>query len=230
MVFYHFMWDLYFFQLYEANVQVGPWKNFARGIATTFIFVVGVSLTLSYNREKQRADLTNLFPRYLRRGAKIFGLGLVVTLGTYLFLGRGFVIFGILHLIGVSVVLAYPLLHVSRWISLAAGILLIPLGFYLNTLRVSFPWLIWLGVNQYGRYMVDYYPLLPWFGVALLGIFAGYTLYPQGQPRFSLPNLASFAPVQGLRFLGRHSLLIYIIHQPILIALLFALGFASIPQ
>jgi uncharacterized membrane protein len=82
-------------------------------------------------------------------------------------------------------------------------------------------------VKQAGIYMVDYYPVLPWFGLSLLGIFTGYTLYPQGVRRFSLPNLAALLPVRGLRFLGRHSLLIYVIHQPILIGLLFALGFGS---
>jgi uncharacterized membrane protein len=73
--------------------------------------------------------------------------------------------------------------------------------------------------------MVDYYPLLPWFGVALLGIFAGYSLYPQGQPQFGWPDVSKIPFVQSLRFLGRHSLLIYLIHQPILIGLLFVLGF-----
>jgi uncharacterized membrane protein len=69
--------------------------------------------------------------------------------------------------------------------------------------------------------MVDYYPLTPWFGVALLGVFAGYTLYPHGQPRFTWPDLSSVSIVRGLRFLGRHSLLIYLCHQPILFGLVF---------
>jgi uncharacterized membrane protein len=76
--------------------------------------------------------------------------------------------------------------------------------------------------------MVDYYPVLPWFGLALLGIFTGYSLYPQGVRRFSLPDGSAFPPFQALRFLGRHSLLIYVIHQPILIGLLMALGFGSV--
>ena len=108
-----------------------------------------------------------------------------------------------------------------------AGLLVIGVGWYVDKLVVSFPWLIWLGIKQEGVYMVDYYPILPWFGLALLGIFVGYTLYPQGVRRFSLPNLASLPPLRGLRFLGRHSLLIYVIHQPILIGLLMALGFGS---
>jgi uncharacterized membrane protein len=76
--------------------------------------------------------------------------------------------------------------------------------------------------------MVDFYPVLPWFGVALIGVFAGYSLYPNGQRRYAWPDLGRVAPVRGLRFLGRHSLLIYLIHQPLLIGLFIVLGFGSI--
>lgn len=227
MIFYHFTWDLVYFGLYQANLLVGPWQWFARSIATIFIFVLGVSLTLSDTRETQRLGHPPGFMKYLWRGGKIFGFGLIITGATYFFIGRGFVIFGILHLLGASVILAYPFLRSNHWLSLVSGVLTIVAGIAVDPLVVSYPWLIWLGVKQEGIYMVDYYPVLPWFGLALLGLFAGYTLYPQGVRRFALPNLATFPLIQGLRFLGRHSLLIYLLHQPILIGLLMALGFGS---
>jgi len=228
MVFFHFMWDLYYFDLYQGNVLTGPWQIFARNIASTFLFVLGVSLTLSFNRARQRRDHTAPFLKYLQRGGQIFGLGMIITGVTYFFIGRGFVIFGILHLLGLSIILGYPFLGRSKWLALGGGLLAIGLGAYLNRQAVSFPWLIWLGAPQAGRYMVDYYPLLPWFGVALLGVFTGYSLYPQGARRFPLPELSDVGPVRGLRFLGRHSLLIYLIHQPILIGIFLALGYGSL--
>ena len=97
MIFYHFVWDLNYFGLYQANLLTGPWQWFARGIATFFLFVMGVSLTLSDTRESQRWGQPPPFTKYLWRGGKIFGLGLIITLATYFFIGRGFVIFGILH-------------------------------------------------------------------------------------------------------------------------------------
>ena len=228
MVCYHFTWDLAYFGLIQANLLAGPWQVFARTIATTFILVMGISLTLSHTRASQRAGDSSLFLKYLRRGGQIFGLGILITIATYFFIGRGFVIFGILHLLGLSIILAYPFLGRSRWLSLAVGLAAIGVGIYLNRLVVSYPYLIWLGVKQSGTYMVDYYPLLPWFGVALLGVFAGYSLYPAATRRFNLPDWSQVGPVRGLRFLGRHSLLIYMVHQPILIGLLILLGFGTI--
>jgi uncharacterized membrane protein len=227
MVLYHLTWDLVYFGLYQANMLTGPWQSFARSIATIFIFVMGLSMTLSYHRAVHRAGHRRLWAKFLRRGGQIFGLGLIVTVATYFFLGRGFVIFGILHAIGLSIIAAYPFLDRGKWLSLGAGLAAIGLGLYLNSLVVSYPWLVPLGVKQAGRYMVDYYPFFPWFGVALLGVFAGKALYPAGVRRFTLPDWSDAAIVRGLRFLGRHSLLIYVTHQPILIGLFILLGFGS---
>lgn len=224
MVFYHFAWDLSYFGFYQANMLGSHWQSFARSIGGTFIFLAGVSLTLSDVQHRQRTGQPASFTKYLRRGAEIFGFGLAITIITYFFVGQGFVIFGILHLLGVSIILAYPFLWLGHWASLITGLLLIGVGIYLDMLVISSPWLIWLGVKQQGIYMVDYYPLLPWFGLALLGISAGYTLYPQGTPRQALPDLASLPPIRGLRWLGQHSLPIYLIHQPVLLVLLLSLS------
>ncbi len=230
MVIYHFTWDLNYFGLYQVdNFLTGPWQVFARSIATMFIFTMGVSLTLSYNRDIQRAGSSaNLFKKYLLRGLKIFGWGMVITVATIIFIGwHGFVIFGILHLLGLSIILAYPFLKFDKWVSLVAGVIVIALGVYIEPLHVTSPWFIWLGIRQIGRSMVDFYPIFPWFGITLLGVFTGYFLYPQGRRRFSWPDLGKVAPIRGLQFLGRHSLTIYLIHQPILIGGFILLGYGS---
>jgi uncharacterized membrane protein len=75
--------------------------------------------------------------------------------------------------------------------------------------------------------MADYYPVLPWFGVALLGVWAGHLLYPGGRRRFPLPARAAQAsgvfPLRQLAFLGRHSLLFYLVHQPVIMGILYAI-------
>ena len=227
MIFYHFVFDLHFFGVYTTKMDTGPWQIFARGIGTTFIVVMGVSLTLKYNRLQPELAQRQLFIKYVLRGGQLLGWAMIITIATYFVVGRGFVIFGILHLMGLSTILAYPFLR-SRRASLVAGIAVVAVGVLLNRTVTLDPWLLWLGVRQFRRFMVDWYPILPWFGVALLGVFAGQTLWPRGVRRFPLPDLSHTVPVRGLTYLGRHSLLIYLIHQPILIAILILVGIGSI--
>ena len=227
MICYHFIFDLAYFGSYSGNMYSAPWQTVARSIGTTFILVMGVSLSLRYHRLEPALDRKQLFLKYLRRGAALFGWGMVITVVTYFVVGRGFVVFGILHLLGVSTLLAFPFLR-SRWASLAGGIVALGLGVYLGSVKVLSPWLLWLGVPQLRRHMVDYYPVLPWFGFALLGVFLGFTLYPRGVRRFGLPDLSQAAAIRALAFLGRHSLPIYLIHQPILFGILILVGIGSI--
>ena len=227
MICYHFIFDLAYFGAYSGNMYSTSWQLVARSIGTTFILVMGVSLTLRHQRLRPEPDRKRLFLKYLQRGAILFGWGMVITVVTYFVVGRGFVVFGILHLLGVSTILAFPCLR-SRWASLAGGVVALGLGVYLGTVKVLSPWLLWLGVPQLRRHMVDYYPILPWFGFALVGVFIGLTLYPRGVRRFALPDLSQAAPIRALAFLGRHSLAIYLIHQPILFGILILVGIGSI--
>jgi uncharacterized membrane protein len=219
MVIFHFMWDLQYFGLTNVNVFSTPWQIFARSIGTTFTFLLGLSLWLVATRLSPR----ELWRYAVRRSMLLVGLGLLITLGTRLFVGDAYVRFGILHLLGSMLILSLPSIRAPLWLTVGVGLLMIGVGAYLTTLRAPFPWLVSLGVAQAGVEMVDYYPLLPWGGAALLGVACGRLCYPGGRPRFALPDLSAVAPIRALRFLGRHSLLIYLLHQPILLGALFAL-------
>ena len=177
MIFYHFVFDLAYLNVYAADMYRGPWQAFARSIGTTFIVVMGVSLTLRYNRLNPELGQAQMFRKYLLRGATLIGWGIVVTVATYFVIGRGFVVFGILHLLGTSTILAFPFLR-SRWAALVGGLVAIGTGLYVNQLVSADPWWVWLGVQEIGRFMVDWYPVLPWFGLALLGVFLGFSLWP----------------------------------------------------
>ena len=219
MIGFHLAWDLAMFGLVRIQMGRGPWPWFSRVIATTFLALVGVSLVISDSRRQG----TPRFRKYLFRGAKVFGLGMIITLVTYLALGHSYVVFGILHLIGFSIVAAYPFTpYRRRWVSLPLGIALIVAGAYLNRQTATTPWFIWLGVNERGRSMVDWYPVLPWFGMVLIGIWLGHKLYRDGQRRFSLPDRSGAPVIRQLALIGRHALLVYLVHQPVLMGILFA--------
>lgn len=216
MVTYHLVYDLALLGYYQANVQVGPWRIFARITASLFILLVGTSLTLSHTRISQRASGWNLYSKYFWRGLKLIGWGMVITVVTWIYMGRVVVIFGILHMIGTAVILAYPFLSLRR-ANLVLGAMAIALGTYLSRLPVTQPWLLLLGLRPTTLFQLDYFPLLPWFGVTLLGLFIGHRLYPDGMRRFKLPAAGGRRPgVKELVWLGERSLLIYLIHQPLL--------------
>ena len=222
MVTFHFIFDLYYFGIYSLEVHSGFLWWFARLTAFIFIFLVGVSLSLSYSRTILKAnyrDQKNLFYRYLKRGLKIFGYGLIITAVTGIFIREGFIIFGILQLIGISIILEYPFLK-HRYINLILGIIFIFGGIYLMDFRFDFYELLWMGFTPYNFYTLDYFPLLPWLGVVSLGIFLGNTLYENYTRHFKLPDFSKYSMIKVSGFLGRHSLLIYLIHQPVLIIIL----------
>jgi uncharacterized membrane protein len=209
--------DLQYFNHYAENA--GFWWLFARITGIIFVFLVGLSLTISFARAKKQGKAN--FSKYLFRGGYIFALGLIISGVTWFFLGSDYIRFGVLHLIGLSVILAYPFLKLRKGVSLMFGMGIILIGLLLTTMTFSSGNLFWLGFIPEGFSSVDYFPLLPWFGVVLTGVFFGKLLYRGGRGIMKLPRISKKNPVC---FLGRHSLLIYFIHQPIFVGALYLLG------
>ena len=225
MVVYHTTYDLDVLGGYSIQSTSGFWMLFADVTASLFLFLVGVSLAIS----RARTNLTGwrLFGKYLARGLRVLAYGMILT-GVFLFLDMGVVAFGILHLIGVSIILAYPFLRL-RLTNLVLGPLIFAAGQYIlaqNLTAESF-WLLPFGVLPEGVMMPDYRPLLPWFGVVLIGLSFGNVVYAGG---LRPASLAETVPLLGrpLLPLGRNSLFIYLIHQPIIVAMLTLAGIVDL--
>lgn len=202
MISYHLWLDLSWLKGFPR-----PPIELAYPIAGCFIFLVGLSLSLSYSRLQGKVR----FSKYLKRGLRIFGWGLGITLVTWIFTPFP-VWFGILHFIGLSIILAYPILKLKTraWIF---SVLLLPLCFLPASSAVF--WLL-----PFSFPTLDYFPLLPWFLLIPIGISVGFWLYPGYTRRFSLPGPGPFG---WLSALGRRSLFVYLIHQPVLLSLVWFL-------
>jgi uncharacterized membrane protein len=217
MILFHTLFDLNYFQIFPVDIYEGFWKYFAYSTASLFLIVVGISLIISRGRAQLKYSGHQLALKYVYRGAGIFLLGLLVTVVTWWYLGEGFVVFGILQLIGVSVMLS-PLFFRFKTANIVLGLLFIVIGYLLSA--TSGPaWLIPLGIHPPNFWSVDYEPVFPWTGVVLIGMGLGEYLFPGGIRRFTPPVLPRVL-VRPLSFLGRHSLVVYLVHQPVIILLL----------
>ncbi len=219
MITFHTLYLLQYFYIHNTGVPGMPygfWWWFPRVTGGTFIFVAGVSLTISQARSRTMSS-------FLLRGLKILAWGMGITLITWLISREGYVRFGILHFFGIAFILA-PFFLRFRFINLILGAALMAIGIYLQVQGIyfDFPWLLWLGLMPRGFWTLDYWPLLPWFGLFLVGMFCGKMLYPQGNRRFNIHEFND--PVtSALTLPGRHPLVIYLAQWPIVIGVLFAL-------
>ena len=163
----------------------------------------------------------------VRRGLIVLGCGLVITGVTEGMIALGLagesvrIQFGVLHLLGVCMIL-YPLYRRLPTAALAAvGAVLVILGYWFRTFTISNPYLFILGLRAPGFAAGDYFPLLPHLGWYMLGVVLGRTVYRSRKTL--LPKVPANTPV--LRFFcacGRHSLWIYLLHQPVVYGVLMA--------
>ena len=207
MVIFHLVYDLKEFAGINLDYQAPFWFWIGKTAALLFIFIAGLSSGFSRTPVK--------------RGLKVLLYGMVITLVTYLAMRDMYVRFGILHFLGVTMILS-PLL--ARLSSPILGILAAfsaLLGFWLKALWVETSLLLPFGLMYKGFGSIDYYPLFPYIGMTFLGILAYRHLYErQPVPKFSF-QLNS----KPIRWLSRNSLKIYLVHQPLLICLIFTVLF-----
>ena len=220
MIFFHILFDLDFLDIVKIELHSGRYLLFLYSIGTTFLLLVGVSLSISYFRVVNVLSKREILLKFVKRGIMIFCLGLVITVFTWFFLGHGFIVFGVLHCIGLSIIFSVPFLK-YKFNNLVLGLILIFIGIFLRTMVFDFPFLLWAGFIPRGLYTIDYFPILPWFGVVLIGIFIGNIFYTDYKRSFHINDFYRFKFVKLFCFLGRHSLVIYFIHQPIILSLIY---------
>lgn len=223
MVFYHGFYTLAFLMgqswgewLYRFFMPAEPW------FAGLFIFIAGISSNLTHSN--------------LVRGVKLLGVALLVTLATAIAVPEELIVFGILHFLSVCMI-AFGLLQLLRrglgrteeppfrlWPVVVCAVLFIVTRYlasgYLQipfVLRVFLPsgwyqaWLAPLGLPGPGFSSADYFPLLPWCFVFAAGTVVGRLAKAGKFPAWTYPSRVPF-----FSFLGRHALLIYVLHQPVI--------------
>lgn len=224
MFIYHFCYDIHYFGHVTIQFNTDPfWISFRTLIVSLFLSVVGISLQVAHARHWQTRS-------FFKRLGWLAGAASLVSLSSYIMFPNSLIWFGILHFILVASVLGLLFLKLY-WLNLVLGVSVILT--YLNFQHPVFDLtaLQWLGLGTFAPKTEDYVPIFPWFGVVLIGLFLGRYFFLRVSHESakgdslgpdSLGSWHSPHPVfTTLALAGQHSLIIYLIHQPIFMGLIY---------
>lgn len=201
MLVFHLLYDV--IELYGlVDWQLPSWLTAVADLgAGVFLLLSGLCATLG--------------SRPVRRGLTVFACGMVCTLVTWVIDSDLTIRFGMLHCLGVCMLLWSWFKKPPTWALGVSGAVVLALGWYIDfyNVRTGLTWLFPLGILYPGFSSGDFYPLLPNLGWFLLGAVLGRTLYRD--KKSLLPGRVPF-----LELCGRHSLIIYLLHQPLFTGLL----------
>lgn len=193
MIFFHLSFDLSNFNFIKVDIIEAPfWYFLPRLIVFLFLFAVGMSLTLVHGEAIK-------WQPFWKRFFKIAFFAILISIVTYFLFPLNWIYFGTLHAIATISLMSLPFLKRPKLSLIVAFALFIPSIFFNKNL----PWF------ELPTTSWDYIAPFPWVGASLLGIFAAH----KGLQNYQLPESNFF---RSLNYLGRHSLFIYLIHQPIL--------------
>lgn len=220
MASYHFTWDLEFFGYLEPGTATqGGFRLYARLIASSFLFLVGISLVLAHRPSIR-------FEAFARRLGMVAAAAAVISIGTYVPLPQEWIFFGILHAIAASSLIALAFLPlpplVTGLAALGIGVAFVIDGWVMpGVLRSALfdsRLFAWTGFADTPPRSNDFVPLFPWLGavlagVAVAGLLRRYGGFARLQSWQHTPNILTRA--------GQHSLVFYLVHQPVLIGIVY---------
>lgn len=214
VVLYHLIWDLDFTGLVSSGISWHPaWILFARALAGTFMFLVGVNLVLAH---EQGFRLT----AFAKRLAIIASAAAAISIVTAFAFPESFIFFGILHAIAAASIIGAFLVRVPALFVLMAGASVVLLPFLIQNELFNTRWLAWIGFANRPPMSNDLVPVFPWAGLTLFGIALTKICLRRPVGELLKIHEPSSAIARFTAWLGRHSLPIYLIHQPVLLAVI----------
>ena len=211
MALFHFGFDLAYFRITQQNFYADPfWTGQRSAIVTLFLLCAGVGQAVAFEQGQ-------VWPRFWRRWLQIAACALLVSLGSWWIFPRSFVSFGVLHGLAAMLLIVRLSSGWGVWLwPLGLAALLLPLGFahpFFDSRATN-----WVGLVTRRPITEDFVPLLPWLGVMWWGLAAGRWMLANRRPWLTGPLPAGLRPLAAL---GRWSLVFYMLHQPVLIGLIW---------
>lgn len=231
MIVYHLAYDLELYYGWKLGIFGNAgWILLRQSTAALFLLLVGCSFTISWKRHGEQHGGDSFvvrYRKYLLRGLGVIACGMLVTLVTFFWEPATYMRFGILHMIGASIILL-PFFASVKEGNAVIGMMILGLGMiFPMTIGNAAPALLPFGLMSPDFASVDYFPLIPWFGAVLVGYATGHFLYVRlrwlgtSSLDSSVSSDSSHArSMRALAWPGRHALVIYLLHQPLLLLLL----------
>lgn len=219
MFIYHFCFDLNYYHFIQTDFYYNPWwVHFRTIIVSLFLWLVGVSLFLS-------AQNGINYKRYIKRLLQLSIAAALVSLSSYITFPTSYIFFGILHFIIVASLLGLLFTRLY-YLNLIFGIAIIILGINYSNSLFNHNALQWFGLMTGKPITEDYAPLVPWFGVVLIGMFSANLIFVHQPFQKLSTRISSWTKPETTQQklicgMGRYSLLLYLVHQPVFMGILF---------
>lgn len=225
MVIFHVIFFYDYLGIRPFSYAIGEWHVLARCVQWSFLLLVGIGVQLAYQKSLlQGKSGRDFFLKNTKRAFIVFGCGMLVTVFSAFLDPVAFVRFGVLHLIGVSILfLGFVVRFPKTSLALSGTIYL--LSYPISQTVLTAFWPVVLGFQTSQLYIsLDHFPLFPWLAIPLLGSWLGSVFFKGFQRSYHFPTrLEQFQGLRVLSTIGQHSLLIYLIHAPIILLVLSAL-------
>ncbi|WP_319378615.1 heparan-alpha-glucosaminide N-acetyltransferase [uncultured Methanocorpusculum sp.] len=226
MLFYHLLACLVLFHIIAEDPNFLSYYNTYMFGSGVFVLLAGIAMILRHERMRGRTT-KEYYLALVIKALFLLALGFCITIGSWigatLFLGSdAFIKFGFLHMLGVSMLLAIPLLRYGRW-NIILGLIIIAIGAFIFPYINDPSWLYPLGIHaeDFMQYTQDYFPLFPWFGVLLLGVGLGTVFYPNGRRSFTIREPGKIGEAFAKLGNGAVTLFIYLVHIPVIFVILW---------
>lgn len=218
---FHFVWDLQYFGLYRPSSQFVAecWGFYARFIGSSFLFIAGMSAVFS-NQEDSYCG-----KKIVKRLLMIGGSAAMISVVTWFLFPRYFIFMGILHLLALCSLIAVLVKNWSFYVLFGIAVLIFVLNYAVVGIFPDTRMFAWIGLSAYPPGSLDYYPFFPWGAIFILGMACAkcFSSFLTSHWHF-YPGLGEKSSIFTSTFvwMGRNSLLLYVVHQPIFFGLFYA--------
>lgn len=217
VVLFHLVWDLEFTGFISGIAYHPLWLAFGRGLAGSFMFLVGISLILA-----ARSPLR--LSTYAKRLVKIIVAAAAITVVTWFVFPETFIYFGILHAITAATLIGTLFLRAPAWLCVLVAVLFLVAPVLWQSGNFDTRWLAWIGFAAQPPRSNDFVPIFPWVGLTLTGMAVARLLLSWSPAQAISKWTPNGWPGRGLIWMGRRSLIIYLVHQPIMFGVLVPLS------